>query len=872
MCSEARPGLTCELLAFGGTLSSYTWICLIIAFLQLRDPPVLPALHQMPYKMPKPDGYFGEFADNMKKLRGFGNKNKASVAELLFQFFRFYAHEFDYRKHVLSVRHGKLLSKADKGWQLSNNNDLCVEEPFNTSRNLGNTADEYSFRGLHLELRRAFELISAAKLKEACELYEFPKEEERVWSRPPPQPRPALIRSASQTHSGRGGRGHHRGGGRHNHNYGRGTGGSNRRASSAVPAYDAHSMYMQPMMQQDLAWYQSHQFAMPYVQQDLMGYMAYQQENLRQMQMYPQSSSFLQQTQPHTLGQPQRGTNSGSTATASPSNRSRTNSFDTAPLTAPLRPDLYTLYGMNFTPAFYQTMGTPYGTYPSSPATISGSAQDFRRSLQRTSATDDSGQISTGSSLRSQSQPAARSPSANRPQAASARTSQTGTSASVFSPRNAHGVPIPSFMSDDADFDEMPKPVNGSPVSEDGGCPGVFGARSSSPPSHHQQLRWRRQRQQQQSSQPSAALVAGNIAFGDIANQSSGPNNRQQLTDQSDQASADRRQSRSPSPRGHVRAFSAGSASAALGPGPLAARPSSNNLSQPLVVNGSGLKHQAMPPAEVASRAGHGAQSTTAPSFHNPLRIQPVPHLSGYTATNPSGSSHLAMQDAPPQPLPDAPPVVANGSRPPFGLPPASDTSFRERIAMMDSYYMDTRPIAQAPIASTAHLAPAARQRAMARQPQNGVIAPLDLAVRDPRVERPADMFNLLSPVYEAHGQPPKMARTPNTAERPDATKLHQLPTKSLRTEPARLTLNVDDSAQSPADGSKSQKSYKQPPQTTSKSTGPRESGHVRGAKSDGEGSWQKAAKSKKKPGSAALQQSGHGEQPPRHEFERKGG
>ena len=102
--------------AFGGTLSSYTWICLIIAFLQLRNPPVLPALHQMPYKMPKADGTFGDFADNMKKIKGFGNKNKSSVAELLFQFFRFYAHEFDYDKHVLSVRFGKLVTKTEKRW------------------------------------------------------------------------------------------------------------------------------------------------------------------------------------------------------------------------------------------------------------------------------------------------------------------------------------------------------------------------------------------------------------------------------------------------------------------------------------------------------------------------------------------------------------------------------------------------------------------------------------------------------------------------------------------------------------------------------------------------------------------------------------
>nr|6YWP_A Chain A, CutA [Thermothielavioides terrestris NRRL 8126]6YWP_B Chain B, CutA [Thermothielavioides terrestris NRRL 8126] len=167
--------------AFGGTLSSYTWICMIIAFLQLRDPPVLPALHQQhDLKLVKQDGALSDFADDIPKLRGFGAKNKDSLAVLLFQFFRFYAHEFDYDKYTLSIRMGTLLTKAEKNWQYLVNNALCVEEPFNDGRNLGNTADETSFRGLHMELRRAFDLIAEGKLEECCEQYVFPKEEERV--------------------------------------------------------------------------------------------------------------------------------------------------------------------------------------------------------------------------------------------------------------------------------------------------------------------------------------------------------------------------------------------------------------------------------------------------------------------------------------------------------------------------------------------------------------------------------------------------------------------------------------------------------------------------------------------------------------------
>src|SRR5437588_11766612 len=41
-------------IAGGGTLSSYTWICMILNFLQTRDPPILPALHQRPHKKRPP--------------------------------------------------------------------------------------------------------------------------------------------------------------------------------------------------------------------------------------------------------------------------------------------------------------------------------------------------------------------------------------------------------------------------------------------------------------------------------------------------------------------------------------------------------------------------------------------------------------------------------------------------------------------------------------------------------------------------------------------------------------------------------------------------------------------------------------------------
>lgn len=179
---------------------------MILNFLQTRNPPVLPCLHKRPHqRLLGADGKPSAFADDLNTLRGYGQKNRETLGELLFHFFRRYAYELNYEKNVVSVREGTLVSKEAKKWHLMQNNRLCVEEPFNIERNLGNTADDISFRGLHLEIRRAFGLISDANLSECTEQYEYPAVEERIWEKPAPKPPPILSRSHSQ--SGRGGKG-----------------------------------------------------------------------------------------------------------------------------------------------------------------------------------------------------------------------------------------------------------------------------------------------------------------------------------------------------------------------------------------------------------------------------------------------------------------------------------------------------------------------------------------------------------------------------------------------------------------------------------------------------------------------------------------
>ena len=346
---------------------------MILNFLQTRNPPVLPCLHKRPHqRLLGADGKPSAFADDLVSLRGFGHKNKESLGELLFHFYRRYAHELDYERNVISIREGTLISKEEKKWHLMQNNRLCVEEPFNTERNLGNTADDISFRGVHLELRRAFDLISEAKLNECMEQYVFPAVEEKIWEKPPPKPPPILSRSQSQ--SGRGGRGGASNrGGRHTLNQGR-------RASSAA----ASNKFPNPptMLRTIALWEQPLQAS-------------YDQFQLHEKLI---SDYQLLQAQEHELRRVQAQAQLQAQLQAQGSHQMTSSTQQTAG-TAPLRPT-HTAYPFPYSPAHVASQQAIH-TNPPSPS-MKSALPELRRSVHRTVTPADS----AAAGLRSHSQPA----------------------------------------------------------------------------------------------------------------------------------------------------------------------------------------------------------------------------------------------------------------------------------------------------------------------------------------------------------------------------------------------------------------------------------------------------------------------------------
>ncbi|KAK0656261.1 hypothetical protein B0T16DRAFT_316676 [Cercophora newfieldiana] len=836
--------------AFGGTLSSYTWICLIIAFLQQRDPPILPALHLHRAKLLKKDGTKSEFADDLDQLRGYGSKNKGSLAALLFHFFRFYAHEFDYDKYALSIRLGKLLTKTEKKWHLGTNNMLCIEEPFNTIRNLGNTADDTSFRGLHIELRRAFDLIAEGKLSECCEQFIFPKEEERIFQKPPPAPRPILVRSSSQQYSGRG-RGNGYRGNRQFRN-----GGSSRRASSSV-AYDQNATYAQtgmasaPMLPpQEYIWYQhnpqiSHEFLASLSAQDTMRQL-WTQQQLNQ-------AALAQHAQNHA----QRMQNGAAQST----DRSRTSSFDNPPLSAPLRPEFIYSYGVHVPAGYYHVGQQSFTSYPSSPATTA--TPEFRRSLHRGTMNSDSGGSGGSGPLRSQSQPASRTPmTPAQPAQGFAATTHKGHAAHIAQGRHVNGVAIPSFMPDDAgdaDFDDAPtKPLSDSPPEDDG--PRVIGYYVNESSSPIRKVN---------------GFPAPTPALGDL---SQGAQGRRRLsTDQLPQSILDRRMkrtSRSPSPLGHARAFSVGTNSAPLTSAPFQVNGKlTPNRGAPLVVNGTMSKPASAPgsvrqPPAAASAPEHMSQEDV--GFDNPLYISQGHGFSSPWTEPPIVHPFSAVEPSPPT-FPDRP-LVVNGSssgRSPMLAQSAVESSFQHRVAVGGLQsglpYVPMATDGSSNGVPGFSSPPTNRSRIISRQQQNG-IAPLDLATGDFTVAQ--DIQQHLSPVYE-HRTP-----SPTAVRRFDVPPVAQphLGLKDHRTEPSRSSQKTPPTGPAP----KYDSSSRSPPLDSRTSGVPRENGHVRGIKGQAEtaNSWQRQKTRKK--GVADLKSAAnsfaHGEQLPKNDADRKGG
>ncbi|PSS24195.1 UTP:RNA uridylyltransferase [Actinidia chinensis var. chinensis] len=148
---------------YQGTLSSYAYVLMCIHFLQQRKPAILPCLQGMERTyVVKVDNIECAYFDQVEKLSGFGSRNRESIAQLVWAFFNYWAYCHDYTNDVISVRTGSILSKRVKDWTRRIGNDrhlICIEDPFETSHDLGRVVDKYSIKVLREEFERAAEIM-----------------------------------------------------------------------------------------------------------------------------------------------------------------------------------------------------------------------------------------------------------------------------------------------------------------------------------------------------------------------------------------------------------------------------------------------------------------------------------------------------------------------------------------------------------------------------------------------------------------------------------------------------------------------------------------------------------------------------------------
>ncbi|EJD04947.1 PAP/OAS1 substrate-binding domain-containing protein, partial [Fomitiporia mediterranea MF3/22] len=160
---------------YEGTLSSYGYVLLVIYFLvHVKNPPVLPNLQQIPplHPIPAEEHHLAGrniwFFDDIELLRQrWKSQNSESVAELLIDFFRYYAKDFTYNSGVASIRAG-LLKKESKGWQGDNDprfkdgrerNRLCIEDPFETDYNVARCVTRDGLYVIRGEFMRASRIL-----------------------------------------------------------------------------------------------------------------------------------------------------------------------------------------------------------------------------------------------------------------------------------------------------------------------------------------------------------------------------------------------------------------------------------------------------------------------------------------------------------------------------------------------------------------------------------------------------------------------------------------------------------------------------------------------------------------------------------------
>ena len=146
---------------FRGTLSSYCYVMMIIHFCQVQQPPILPSLQAINRKQGDSRLVAGyDVCFEPLTLTATGDQPiRRRSPHLIALFFRYFAYDFDYHSDVicvydLAVSSTKRLRKRN-GHRVVNETDilLSVEDPFETTHDLGRVCDKEALYGIRYETK-----------------------------------------------------------------------------------------------------------------------------------------------------------------------------------------------------------------------------------------------------------------------------------------------------------------------------------------------------------------------------------------------------------------------------------------------------------------------------------------------------------------------------------------------------------------------------------------------------------------------------------------------------------------------------------------------------------------------------------------------
>jgi DNA polymerase sigma len=141
--------------ATSGTLTSYTYLLLMIHFLQKRPIPILPNLQEYGQSNII-QGYECRFDQEYERYIEYAKRNTETLAELFYEFVKFYG-DFEWDRFGIRIKDGSYVER-----EIDDSLPL-IYDPFETGRSLGRVCSKIGFDRIVYEFKRACKMMREEK-------------------------------------------------------------------------------------------------------------------------------------------------------------------------------------------------------------------------------------------------------------------------------------------------------------------------------------------------------------------------------------------------------------------------------------------------------------------------------------------------------------------------------------------------------------------------------------------------------------------------------------------------------------------------------------------------------------------------------------